>query len=75
MLTKSRKRDPLKAMDDAKGSGNIADKSCKNTVAEQYDFGQKVGVTGTPAIILPNGSMVPGYQPPQQLLKVLQSGS
>lgn len=67
-------KNPQEALTDAKASSNVKDKSCKTTVAQQYEFGQTVGVTGTPAIILEDGSMIPGYQPPKLLLKVLQQG-
>ena len=41
-------------------------------VAEQYLLGQKVGVNGTPNIILPDGSVIPGYQPAQAIAQTLQ---
>lgn len=66
--------DQQKAMDLAKGSGDVKKKQCSTKVAQQYEFGQQIGVTGTPAIILEDGKMIPGYQPPQQLLKILQQG-
>ncbi|RFQ07197.1 hypothetical protein D0N87_36095, partial [Pseudomonas sp. ATCC 13867] len=37
---------------------------CDNPVNKQLELGQMVGVQGTPAIILANGQMLPGYQPP-----------
>ena len=36
-------------------------------VANQYDLGQEVGLTGTPAIILDDGTLISGYLPPDQL--------
>jgi protein-disulfide isomerase len=33
----------------------------------------QVGVTGTPAIIFDDGSMIPGYQDPAQLLAELSN--
>ncbi|WP_158768659.1 bifunctional protein-disulfide isomerase/oxidoreductase DsbC [Paraglaciecola sp. L1A13] len=66
---------PQKALNEAKGGENVAKLSCSNHVADQYNFGQSVGVNGTPNIILPNGSVVPGYQPPSQLLQAIQDAS
>lgn len=43
--------------------------SCDNPVAKQYQLGQMIGVNGTPAIVLANGKMIPGYQPAPQLAK------
>lgn len=65
--------DPNKAMNLAKAGAQITAASCDNKVAEQYRFGQSVGVNGTPNIVLPDGSVVPGYQPAQALAAALQS--
>ncbi|WP_026377508.1 bifunctional protein-disulfide isomerase/oxidoreductase DsbC [Aestuariibacter salexigens] len=64
--------DPLEAMTAAKADEEIASASCKNSVAQQYQFGQRVGVTGTPNIILPDGTLIPGYQPADQLEQALK---
>jgi thiol:disulfide interchange protein DsbC len=61
------------AMDNAKAGGTVASKRCETKVAEQYAFGQKVGVTGTPNIIMPDGSVIPGYQPPKKLEQALKA--
>lgn len=61
------------AMDNAKAGGTVATKNCQTKVAEQYAFGQKIGVNGTPNIILPDGSVIPGYQPPKQLEQALKT--
>ena len=68
-------KDPLKAMTDAKAGTEVASASCKNKVAEHYDLGVEFGVNGTPALILDDGSMLPGYQPPENLLKILNANS
>ncbi|WP_394131174.1 bifunctional protein-disulfide isomerase/oxidoreductase DsbC [Shewanella maritima] len=65
-------KDPLKAMTDAKAGGNVKAASCDIDIAGQYKLGQTFGISGTPAIVLENGSIVPGYQPPQQLLQTLE---
>lgn len=65
--------DQQEAMDDAKAGGSISNKNCETKVAEQYAFGQKIGVTGTPNIIMPDGSVIPGYQPPKQLEEALKA--
>lgn len=65
--------DKQEAMTTAKGGGQIDNTSCENKVAQQYKFGQAIGVSGTPNIILPNGTMVPGYQPPKELLNTLKN--
>lgn len=46
---------------------------CEAPIKEQFNFGRQIGVSGTPAIILPDGSMIPGYQPPAQLEQILKN--
>lgn len=40
---------------------------CENPVAEQYQLGIDIGVTGTPALLTSSGQLIPGYVPPEQL--------
>ena len=61
------------ALNNAKAGGTVPTKNCKTQVAEEYAFGQKIGVNGTPNIIMPNGSVIPGYQPPKQLEAALKA--
>ena len=35
--------------------------TCESPVSSQYELGHKLGVTGTPAIVLADGTMKPGY--------------
>ncbi|MCK0745565.1 DsbC family protein [Chromohalobacter nigrandesensis] len=44
---------------------------CEAPVAEQYELGRELGIQGTPAIVLPNGRMVPGYVPAERLASML----
>jgi len=65
--------DQQKAMDQAKAGSQVAEKQCDNPVTEQYQAGLASGVTGTPALILQDGTMLPGYLPPDQLKQRLDS--
>ena len=40
-------------------------------VEEHFMLGQRIGITGTPAIISSSGDLLPGYLPPMELLKRL----
>lgn len=40
---------------------------CANPVAEQYQMGIELGVTGTPALLTSSGQLIPGYIPPDKL--------
>lgn len=64
-------KDKLKAMTDAKMGKSIESLTCDNPVAAQFQLGQEMGVTGTPAILLENGALVPGYVPAERLAKLL----
>ncbi|GJL81360.1 MAG: hypothetical protein DHS20C01_09940 [marine bacterium B5-7] len=62
------------ALTAAKSGGYTADAGdCEaaDAVDAGYRLGVAVGVTGTPALVLADGRMIPGYQPYDKLLKVL----
>lgn len=63
--------DRKKAMTDAKQGKPVVAKSCTNPVNMQYDLGQRLGVSGTPAIFAPDGNQLGGYLPPAQLRAAL----
>lgn len=63
--------DQQAAMDAAKSGKPVESASCENPVLEQYRLGGRVGVTGTPAILLEDGNMVRGYVPAENLAKGL----
>ncbi|MCP4323905.1 MAG: bifunctional protein-disulfide isomerase/oxidoreductase DsbC [Psychromonas sp.] len=60
------------AMDKAKARKQLEPKSCDNNVIEQHALGQFFGVTGTPALVLEDGSLQPGYLPAARLIKLLE---
>jgi thiol:disulfide interchange protein DsbC len=60
-------------MTDAKNSRKVAYRVCDTAIEGEFNFGRQVGVNGTPAIVLANGMMVPGYQPPEQLEQLLKN--
>ncbi len=46
--------------------------SCDSqAVRSQYQLGREFGVTGTPAIVLPDGRLVPGYRTPEEFARML----
>ncbi|MGM0593270.1 MAG: thioredoxin fold domain-containing protein [Pseudomonadota bacterium] len=65
--------DRNKAMDLAKAQQAVKGQSCAdNPVRAQMRLGEKVGVTGTPAIVLSDGKLMPGYAPPEKLAALLE---
>lgn len=63
--------DQQDSMTKLKNRQEIPEKSCDNPVAKQYDLGKRMGVNGTPAIVLEDGTMIPGYRPAADLAKML----
>ena len=63
--------DPQTAMTQLKRKQPIAKKTCENPVADQYRLGQAMGVTGTPAILLDDGTLLPGYRPAKKLIELM----
>jgi thiol:disulfide interchange protein DsbC len=69
-------KDRNTAMDKAKLQGELSEQLCENNpVAKHMEIGQALGVRGTPALLLQNGVLLPGYLPPQQLLEELDKRS
>ena len=63
--------DPLDALTTLKRGEEVPAKSCVNPVAEQYELGQQMGITGTPSIILSDGSLIPGMVTGDRLAEML----
>lgn len=55
----------------AKNGEKLAPGDCDNPVLEQFALGQQLGVTGTPALVLDDGRLLPGYLPAERLAQVL----
>ena len=65
-------KDRNQALTDAKLDKPIPPRTCANPVAAEYELGQKVGVDGTPAMYLDDGTQVGGYLPPDELLQRIE---
>lgn len=63
--------DQRKAMTEAKAGRLIPKKTCKNPVKDHMALGNKIGVTGTPTILLEDGTRLSGYVPPRELARIL----
>lgn len=66
--------DPRAAMTAAKRGEAVPprDGDCATPVAEHYELGQRIGVKGTPYLLVgEEGPAVPGYRPTDQLLSIL----
>lgn len=60
------------SLDIAKSGGSVESKTCDNPIKEHLMLSRKMGVRGTPAIVLENGTMLPGYVPINKLILELR---
>ena len=56
------------ALDTAKSGGNVEDKTCDNPINDHLALARELGVRGTPAILLEDGRLLPGYVPVDKLV-------
>ena len=63
-------KDRQAAMTEAKSRNELPAVKCENPVAKHYELGQLIGIDGTPAIVLANGELIPGYRPAPELAKL-----
>ncbi|MEO9080143.1 MAG: DsbC family protein [Rhodanobacter sp.] len=68
-------KDRKAAFDIAKTGKAPPPLSCSNPVKDQFDLGLKLGVSGTPTIYGPDGTVLGGYVTPEQLLQALKARS
>jgi len=65
--------DPKQAMTDLKNDKKMNLDFCEEQpIARHYIIGQKLGINGTPAIITPDGDLIPGYVSPEELLSQIK---
>lgn len=68
--------DRNKAMDLAKNEEQVSKNVCAgNPIAQHLALGQSLGVNATPTMVLDDGTVIPGYLPPQRLLQELDNMS
>jgi thiol:disulfide interchange protein DsbC len=64
-------RDPNDALTRVKAGRQIPPASCDNEIAAHYGLGREIGIAGTPAIVLEDGRLLPGYLPAPELAKAV----
>ena len=64
-------KDRAKALTDAKAGKAVPKATCDAPVLQEMELGEQVGVTGTPAMVLEDGRMIPGYMPAARLSQLL----
>jgi thiol:disulfide interchange protein DsbC len=66
--------DQQAALDAAKNDKRLPAASCDDPVDAHFALGNKFGVRGTPAMVLPSGEMIPGLVDASRLLGMLKQG-
>lgn len=60
------------ALDIAKSGGEVEAKTCDNPILEHLRISRELGIRGTPAIVLDDGQLLPGYVPVDKLVAELR---
>lgn len=66
--------DPKLAITKLKAGDDVEEKTCQNPIQIHYEYGQLLGITGTPSIFLSNGQKLSGYIPASELIKIIENG-
>jgi len=62
----------LSLLDDAFSKKPVPEPTCETTaIDDNINIAKKLGITGTPAIILSNGSIIPGYKDADSLISLI----
>ena len=64
--------DKHKSLTQAKNGQNIPERECETPVLAHYELGNEIGISGTPAIVFPDGRVIPGYMDSERLAEMLQ---
>jgi thiol:disulfide interchange protein DsbC len=66
----------LSLLDDAFSKKPVPEPTCETTAIDDIiNLAKKLGITGTPALILPNGNLVPGYKDADSLISLIDKAS
>ncbi|MBK5931528.1 DsbC family protein [Halochromatium salexigens] len=64
--------DQQAAMTEAKNGQPVQSRDCNHPIERHMELAELMGIRGTPAIVLDNGQMVPGFVEPKRLAQVLE---
>ena len=63
--------DRHRSLTQAKNGQNLPGRECQTPVLTHYDLGNQLGIQGTPALIFPDGRLIPGYMEAPRLAAML----
>jgi thiol:disulfide interchange protein DsbC len=64
--------DRHKSLTQAKNGQNIPAGDCDSPVLAHYELGNEIGISGTPALVFPDGRVIPGYMEADRLAAMLE---
>ena len=64
--------DRKKSLTQAKNGQNLPAADCDTPIMAHYELGNELGISGTPALIFPDGRVIPGYMDANRLAAMLQ---
>ena len=66
--------DRKQALTDAKNGKPVPQRSCQSTPVDmEFNVGQRLGISGTPAVFAPDGTQLGGYLPPDKMREALDA--
>jgi thiol:disulfide interchange protein DsbC len=68
-------KDRQAALTTAKQGGSVPHRKCSTPVAQHFDLGRRMQLTGTPGVLLSSGELIPGYLPPPDLLEAIKDST
>ena len=63
--------DRHKSLTQAKNGQNLPERECETPILDHYQLGNEIGISGTPALIFPDGRLIPGYMDVDRLVALL----
>ena len=64
-------QDRQRSLTQAKNGQNLPERDCETPVLAHYALGNQLGVQGTPALVFPDGRLIPGYMEAPRLAAML----
>jgi thiol:disulfide interchange protein DsbC len=61
------------ALTDAKLGKTLPEKKCANPIAKNVELADRIGLSGTPTLVLDNGEIISGYVAAEKLKEILDS--
>lgn len=66
--------DRHRSLTQAKNGQNLPERDCESPVLAHYNLGNELGIQGTPALIFPDGRLIPGYLEAPRMAAMLGIG-